>query len=135
MQEFLKSIPGASELFAWFGYWPNFHDAEIISLVLNRSGASVLSIHTWHTTDRVDERGCFIKEKHVVVSIQMEEILDLTLSNFSRQNVIFGLEISKIKKGYRLVLDPRYGLAGSIRARRLSIEVVPWPEGAPEYNL
>jgi hypothetical protein len=135
MQEFPKSIPGASELFAWFGYWPNFHDAEVISLVLNRSGPSVLSIHTWHTTDRVDERSCFIKEKHVVVSFQMEEILDLTLSNFSRQNVIFGLEISKIKKGYRLVLDPRYGLAGSIRARRLSIEVAPWPEGAPERSL
>jgi hypothetical protein len=83
----------------------------------------------------VDERGCFIKEKHVVVSFQMEEILDLTLSNFSRQNIIFGLVISKIKKGYRLVLDPRYGLAGSIRARRLSIEVAPWPEGAPERSL
>jgi hypothetical protein len=135
MHEFLKSIPGASELFAWFGYWPDFHDAEIISLVLNRSGPSVLSIRTWHTTDQVDERGCFIKEKHVVLSFQMEEILDLTLSNFSQQNVIYGLEISKVKQEYKLVLDPRYGLAGSIRARRLSMEVAPWPEGAPERSL
>jgi hypothetical protein len=73
----------------------------------------------------VDERGCFIKDKHVVLSFQMEEILDLTLSNFSQQNVIYGLEISEVKHGYKLVLDPRYGLAGSIVARRLSIEVTP----------
>ena len=32
----LQEISGAAELRDWFGYWPMFHDAEIISLHLNR---------------------------------------------------------------------------------------------------
>ena len=129
MEELLKSVPGAAELLAWFGYWPSFHNAQVINLVLNRSGISTLRLHTWHTTEQVDERNCYIKEKHVIVSFQMEEILYLTLSNFSQQNVIFGLKISPEDGGYRLDLDPRYGLAGLISARLLSIELEPLPDG------
>jgi hypothetical protein len=128
MEAYPASIPGAAELLDWFGYWPSFHDAEIISLVLNRNGLSSLRLHTWHTTSQVDERGCYIKEKHVVVSFHMEEILALALNNFSQQNVIFGLEIVEDNYGYRLVLDPCYGLEGSIRARAVSIELEPGSE-------
>ena len=35
----LKAIGGAQELQDWFGYWPSFHDGEIISLRLNRTCA------------------------------------------------------------------------------------------------
>jgi hypothetical protein len=122
------SIPGAAELHDWFGYWPSFHDAEIVSLVLNRDGPSTLCVHTWHSSSQVDERGCYIKEKRVGVNFHMEDILSLALTNFSQQNVIFGLEILKDSHGYRLVLDPCYGLGGSITVRALSIELEP---GAP----
>jgi hypothetical protein len=126
---FPGSIQGAAQLFNWFGYWPSFHDAEIISLVLNRNGLSSLRLHTWHTTGQVDERGCYIKEKHVDVSFQMEEILSLALNNFSQQNVIFGLEIVEENHNYRVVLDPCYGLGGSITVRALSIELEPGSTG------
>ena len=33
----IQEVPGAAELHDWFGFWPNFHDAEIISLYLNRA--------------------------------------------------------------------------------------------------
>jgi hypothetical protein len=32
MEECLNLIQGVPELVAWFGSWPGFHDAEIISL-------------------------------------------------------------------------------------------------------
>jgi hypothetical protein len=60
----------------------------------------------------------------------MEEILALALNNFSQQNVIFGLEIVEDNRGYRLILDPCYGLAGSISVRALSIELEPGAGGA-----
>jgi hypothetical protein len=118
-------IPGAAELHGWFGYWQSFHDAEIVSLVLNRDGPSSLRLHTWHSTSRVDERGCYIKEKHVEVRFEMEEVLSLALNNFSQQNVVFGLEIVKDTTGYKLLLDLCYGLGGSISVRSLSIELEP----------
>jgi hypothetical protein len=46
----VKEISGAAELHDWFGYWPIFHDAEIISLHLNREGSSSLRVHTWEMT-------------------------------------------------------------------------------------
>jgi len=50
-------IPGASDLFAWFGFWPSFHDGEVLSLHLDRAGSSQLRVHTWEGTHQVDSRG------------------------------------------------------------------------------
>jgi hypothetical protein len=49
----LKAVEGAESLYKWFGYWPNFHDAEVMSLHLNRGAPSSLVIHTWEMTKEV----------------------------------------------------------------------------------
>jgi hypothetical protein len=46
----LEAVEGAKSLCDWFGYWPSFHDAEVISLHLNRRGLSSLALHTWEMT-------------------------------------------------------------------------------------
>lgn len=87
----LHAIEGAQQLYDWFGYWPSFHDAEVLSLHLNRSGTSSLVLHTWEMTKELDERGYYILTKHVVVEFVMKEIVELNVNGFSQQNVIFGL--------------------------------------------
>jgi hypothetical protein len=73
MQELApERVPGASDLMSWFGYWPSFHDAEVFSIHLNRSGESTVAIQTWHRTDEVDERGRFMATKHVLVTFVLE---------------------------------------------------------------
>ena len=118
-------IHGASELRDWFGYWPSFHDAEIISLHLNRRGSSSLRVHTWEMTKEVDEKGHYVLAKHVVVEFILETVSGLSLNGFNHQNVIFGLEVEKIDSGFRLTLDNCYGLAGSIEAERMSLRITP----------
>jgi len=130
VEEFPKSVPGAAELFDWFGFWPDFHDAEIVSLTLNRSGVSILKIHTWEITGSVDERGYYKLQKHVIVNFQMEEIIDSELADFSSQNVVSGLILRETDDGFAIRLAPCYGLAGTINPRNLSIEIEPAPEGA-----
>lgn len=125
MEEALDAIEGATELSAWFGGWPSFHDAEIVSLTLNRTGVSTLQVHTWRLRGEVDERGFYVQEKHVLVTFRIEEILALTLSDFNRQNVIFGLDLGKTEYGFEITLDPCYGLSGTIGARRLSVSFEP----------
>jgi hypothetical protein len=117
----LAAINGAQSLYDWFGYWPSFHDAEILHLHLNRSGSSQMAIHTWHTTPKTDEKGYYIVEKHVVVDFTLQGISDLELIHFSPQNVISGLEIKKKDDGFMLKLGPCYGLAGTIEALKVSI--------------
>lgn len=121
----LKSITGAQELYDWFGFWPSFHDAEVIELHLNRRAPSCLAIHTWEMTNRLDSKGYYELEKHVVVEFTFEDISALSLEGFGQQNVIFGLAIEKTEAGFRLTLDPCYGLSGSIAAERMSISLTP----------
>ena len=110
----LEAVEGAKNLRDWFGYWPNFHDAEVISLHLNRSATSSLLLHTWEMTKETDEHGYYVLAKHVVVEFVLEEILDLSLSGFSHQNVLFGLAVHRIENGFRLTLGDSYGIAGTI---------------------
>lgn len=125
MEEVLGLIGGAAELSAWFGCWPSFHDAEIVSLSLNREGVSTLQLRTWRLTEKVVDRGFYVQEKQVIVNLRMEGILGLSLVDFNHQNVIFGLSLSRIEGGFEIVLDPCYGVSGTITARKLSLDFEP----------
>ena len=121
----VKEVPGAMELHDWFGYWPDFHDAEIISLHLNRNGSSSLRVHTWETTKEVDGKGYYVQTRHVVVGFILENVSGLSLNGFNHQNVIFGLGIEEVVSGYRLTLDECYGLAGSVEADKILLRITP----------
>ena len=119
----LEDVAGAAQLHDWFGFWPSFHDAEIVSLVLNRTGVSLLQIHTWHLTNELDEKGYFKCVKDVVVEFKMENIQLLKLEDFNFQNVIFGLELEKRGDDFRLTLDPCFGLSGVLEMKSVSISL------------
>lgn len=121
----ISNIQGAAELEEWFGYWPSFHDAEIVSLHLNRKGISSLRVHTWEMTKEIDDKGYYVLAKHIVVEFIFESVSGLSLSGFNHQNVIFGLAIEKIDSGFRVTLDDCYGLAGSIESGKLSLRLIP----------
>lgn len=121
----LEAVEGAKSLYEWFGYWPSFHDAEVISLHLNRRGSSSLALHTWEMTKDVDDKGYYVLAKHVVVEFAMKDVVGLSLNGFSNQNVIFGLGIERTENGYRLALDDCYGIAGDLEAKDISIRLIP----------
>ena len=118
-------IPGADALAAWFGSWPSFHDAEIHELHLDRQGVSWLRVHTWRMTDRVDDKGYYVLENHVMVTFNMRQIATLLLDGFSHQNVIFALSLEQTAGGWIMTLDPCYGFSGMIEAKEMSIEFIP----------
>lgn len=138
-----SSVVGGDELLAWFGQTPTFHDAEIVSLSLNRSGISELKVHGWIMTDEVDPRGYIVLDKHAVVTFEFTGIMDLQLDGFSRQNVIAGLVLQEATDRGRasyyalpeeegdieIELLPCYGLDGFVRAKKIAIAFVP---GRPE---
>lgn len=119
----LEAVAGARSLYDWFGYWPNFHDAEVISLHLNRRAPSSLAIHTWETTKDVDDKGFYVLAKQVVVEFAMKEVVGLDLNGFNYQNVISGLAIERTDNGYRLALEDSHGIAGDLEARDISIRL------------
>src|SRR5688572_8360888 len=95
-------IAGADKLLAVFGYWPSFHDAEVVRITLDRrSPAGELVdptldalIHTWEMTDAVNEAGSYVLRHHVLVHLRFQGIDELQLEAFNHQNVLFGLTIA-----------------------------------------
>ena len=65
-------IEGAQNVVNWFGYWPTFHDAEVVSIMLNRAGSSELKVHAFETTSDVDPAGYFVSRKHAILTFGFE---------------------------------------------------------------
>ncbi|WP_432283396.1 hypothetical protein SLT36_15310 [Aminobacter sp. BA135] len=75
-------IPGARELVGWFGFVPHFHDAEIFDIDLSSSRSGYLKIRAFRMTDEVDDLGYFVLDRHVVVTLTLETISEISLSDF-----------------------------------------------------
>jgi hypothetical protein len=124
-----EHIVGADRLTNWFGGWPSFHDAEVVRLMLDRNGASgptaELIVHTWLMTDKVDDRGSYVLEKHTLVRFLFELMTSIELAEFNHQNVLFGLEFAtetvEGERAFRVTFDPSYGLGGSLVCGRVVV--------------
>lgn len=135
-----EAVEGGTDLLKWFGRVPSFHDAEILSLSLNRAGPSFLILHGWTMSDVVGADGYFVLEKRAVVTFTLEEITDLHLQGFNHQNVIDDLCLRQVSaysgrslqsptaeppEIFELLMEDCYGLSGHIRACRVSVSFVP----------
>ena len=91
----LAEIPGGPELLDWFGGSPNFGDAEVMSLNLNREGPSILrmAVMKWVGTEF----------ETIVVVLTLRDMIDVALEGFSHQNVVGGLTL---KRGPELPVHP-----------------------------
>ena len=128
----LNDVPGFAVVKEWFGYWPSFHDAEIVSLNLERTSSSRLKVHTFHTVNETNALGHYRTTKHAVVCFILDEIQDLNLVQFSSQNVISALVLSKNNEGYSIQLGCCYGLCGSLTAKSIRIEL---ESGIPDGSI
>jgi hypothetical protein len=135
-----EGIAGGADLLRRFGHVPRFHDAEILSLALNRAGPSHLILRGWNMTAVIGSDGYFTQEKRAVVTFTIDGITDLQLEGFNHQNVLDGLSFTQISHGpngsarhplaaspgeFELLLKPCFGLSGHIRARGVSVGFVP----------
>jgi Immunity protein 50 len=121
----LEPIEGAKDLHDWFGYWPNFHDANLIRLDLDRSDAATMLLHTWEMTKETDAKGYFVLVKHVIVEFVLKGIVALSLDGFAHENTLMGLAIERVNRGYLLTLDDVYGITGTIEAASISMRLIP----------
>ncbi len=141
LESVYRKLPGGPELLAWFGRVPSFHDAEIVSLALNRRSSSLLTIHGWTMDSSHSQDGHFVLFKKAVVTFEIQDIVYLNLEGFNRQNVIDALIIEQRAPDplansyystldsngddYEIILEPCYGMDGLIRCKKISVSFVP----------
>ncbi len=124
LPETLQSVEGAQQLYDWFGDWPSFHDAVVLRLNLSL-GSSTLAVHTWKMTNRVDAKGFYELEKHVVVEFMLTGATCVTLNDLWENSILFDLTITCVDNKFRLELSSVYGLSGTVEAESLSLRITP----------
>jgi hypothetical protein len=144
--EVYKKIIGHEKLIEIFGHWPSFHDAEIITISLNRSGedkgagpAALIKIHVFQMSPekRNDEKE-FVCHCHTVVTFRFANIKNLELWDFNNQNVIFSMNISGKQDAERKThvfnvhFASSYGAGCSFECN--SIEIVDLEKGMPSTS-
>ena len=123
----LQSVPGGSDLLNWFFEGkPNFGDAELVAIHLDRANPSSLVVH-------VPSRS-----GSAMVTLHLGDWIDIRIQGFSHQNVIGGLtlrragdrEIKPWESGVGCVpgtvtieLEPIFGAYGIIRATLMSVSI------------
>jgi hypothetical protein len=133
-------VPGAKDVIEWFGYWPTFHDAEVLSISLDRLRGCRVAIHAFETTAEVDRSGHYVAVKHAVVTFSGEGlprdengISNIRIEFFNHQNVLSSASVHKRPpEGYELVLEGCYGVDGSIVCERMSVALEP---GVPSGSM
>jgi len=117
-----ESIPGWSTFLDWFGFEPNFHDAEIVSIDLRRDPEpSIVRIHAWRTT--VGEDGFYRHDHGATVSFFLKGISHQELQGWNHQNVLDGVSWKKEEDGYALFLEDCWGAGGEFKAAELWVEI------------
>ena len=125
-------IPGAQDVIAWFGYWPTFHDAEVLSISFDRLSGCLVSVHAFEMTTEVDRSGRYVLVKHAVVTFCMEGfpvdksgISNTRIEFFNCQNVLSSACVNRLPEGYELVLEGCHGVDGSIVCEHMSVSLEP----------
>lgn len=119
----------SAKLESVFGRWPSFHDAEVLRAVLDRSGAAgpafEVTIHVFEMTNDVDADGFYVQRNHTEVTLRFDDIKDLKLEAFNRQNVLAGLAVSRFDRDgrarLRVAMPSSFGMEAGFECARATV--------------
>lgn len=145
--ETYKKIIGFEKLTELFGYWPSFHDAEIISISLDRNGEEEwegpilhAKIHVFQMgPETKNTGGNFIFHHHSIVTFRFANVEDLEIKEFNQQNAINGLTLSekyneRLKQNiFEVEFEQSFGVSCTFICR--NIEIINIEKRIPNYSV
>lgn len=134
-------VKGYGKLTEIFGRWPSFHDAEVLSMSLERRGRDEwegpifrVSVHLFEgVRDNQASKG--IKYiNHAIVTFRFDTVVDLSVANFNQQNAIMDLifeagsprskDIVWPGPAYRVTFEPSFGVSCSFVCSSVQIDSI-----------
>jgi hypothetical protein len=125
----VPEVDGANAVVAWFGAWPRFHDHYLLCAPESGCTSGELRIHGWVTNwNAVDDTGHFLQDRHCVVTLELDRIESVELTERTFPAIIFDLSLARDASGWTISWESSYGAAGSVRAQDVRATLRP---GAP----
>ena len=132
-------ILNSEKLTRTFGYWPSFHDAEVIDLHLWRGNVDpeqgkwefpvlTMKIHLWEMTKEVNSEGYFVLRYHTLCTLRFRDVQNFHMSHFNFQNAMMELLITRKEREkppspyFVVEISPAHGIETSFEC--LHIEVI-----------
>ncbi|TXK59076.1 Imm50 family immunity protein [Alkalisalibacterium limincola] len=134
-------IGNAEAVTSLFGYWPSFHDAEVLELAICRDGTGpsrvsvVARVHVFEMTNQVKPDGYFLCHKHSIVTLAFDDADELVVEGFNHQNALSELCIEEKEPSGHLAVafEGAYGLEASFTCH--AIRVVSMIPGIPDASI
>lgn len=123
MKEINELITNSQLVTEYFGYWPTFHDSEIINISLEREGVTArMKIYVFNLLDEVNEQGAYKKDKECYITLKLNNITEISMSNFNHQNVIEELNLEEKLDQIHFLINSSFGLYGEITCSEILVE-------------
>lgn len=141
----INHVFGTSKVVETLGYWPTFHDAEVISFTAERA----LPIKCGHSTFRMavhvrnyttvgegTAQYAQVLSASVLIRFLFTGACDFEFSEFNHQNVINAIVITPVTTtepaNLRVEVESVWGFGGVLRCSRVEVEAV---EVLPNANV
>ena len=115
----MQLVEGSHKVEQVFGRWPTFHDAEVLSITLDRKACGTnrgptirFTVHAFEMTAEVDARGYYVRRNHVLVTFALYAAAVVQLQDFGIQNVLSSLHFSRPAQPIESDLTVEVALAG-----------------------
>lgn len=132
-----KHIVGANKVVEALGYWPTFHDAEVISFAAERA----FPIDRDHSNFRMAVHVCNytvigegtaqyaqVLSTSVLIHFLFAGACDFEFSGFNHQNVINAISVTPITTdggaNLHVVIESIWGFGGMLHCSRAEVEAV-----------
>jgi hypothetical protein len=126
-------VANAEAIVSAFGFWPSFHDAEILRATLDRGSGDerpsiTIVVHAFESDGSVDEKGYYQIVTSVLVTLKCRDVSESELRDLGPQNVLSSIDFESTAEGeVRVTFGPCYGLSGSLVCSQVVVEsVIPW---------
>jgi hypothetical protein len=134
----ISFIEGREKIINIFGYWPTFHDAEIVELHLWRGDVDpelnkyifpilTVKIHLFEMSEKTNSDGIFDFSKHTLATLRFHDVVDdFKLSGFNHQNAIMALTFTVQKRGelkpyLQVEFEPAFGMGAFFKCFRIEV--------------
>jgi hypothetical protein len=121
-----------------FGYWPDFHDAEVHELQLSRGEVNpdedrydfpvlTMKIHLWEMTNEAAPVGSLLLRHHTLATLHFTDIDNFRMEGFNHQNAITRLAIEHLERAegptpyFGVTMEPAFGMGTSFQCLRVVV--------------